>query len=84
MATFSLGGSVGYADPKTLSNRGACRKRPNGTINYAPVYPHPPGAIQEFRLAIPPGVVAGVRERTGTDKCMCTLYRLGWHAQGGS
>jgi long-chain acyl-CoA synthetase len=51
------GGSIGYADPRTLSSKGACRVRPDGTVNKEPGYPYPPGAIQEFRphcvIAVP-------------------------------
>lgn len=46
---FSMGCAVGFACPKTISSKGACRVRPDGTINTTPGYPYPPGAIQEFR-----------------------------------
>lgn len=56
LAAFAMGWEVGYADPKTISSKGACRQRPDGTLNETPAYPYPPGAIQEFR----PSVMAGV------------------------
>jgi len=43
------GSAVGYADPKSISSKGACRQRPDGTVNELPAYPFPPGAIQEFK-----------------------------------
>merc|ERR1719271_49927 len=56
-ANLYLGISFGYADPRTLSSKGACRERPDGTINKEPGWPYPPGAIQEFRphcvIAVP-------------------------------
>mmetsp|Transcript_25743 Transcript_25743/g.67542 ORF Transcript_25743/g.67542 Transcript_25743/m.67542 type:complete len:817 (-) Transcript_25743:202-2652(-) len=53
---FSIGGCLGYADPRTISSKGAVRQLPDGAINDQPKYPNPPGAIQEFR----PTVMAGV------------------------
>lgn len=49
IAMFTLGGAVGFACPKSLSSKGACRKRPDGSLNNRPGFPYPPGAIQEFR-----------------------------------
>mmetsp|Transcript_39453 Transcript_39453/g.91538 ORF Transcript_39453/g.91538 Transcript_39453/m.91538 type:complete len:760 (-) Transcript_39453:97-2376(-) len=46
---FSMGCAVGFACPKTISSKGACRVRPDGTVNVKPGYPFPPGGIQEFR-----------------------------------
>ena len=43
---FAMGGSLGYADPRTISSKGAVRRTPTGEINDQPVYPYPPGAIQ--------------------------------------
>eukprot|EP00927_Polykrikos_kofoidii_P083888 TRINITY_DN8707_c0_g1_i1.p1 TRINITY_DN8707_c0_g1~~TRINITY_DN8707_c0_g1_i1.p1 ORF type:complete len:813 (-),score=144.43 TRINITY_DN8707_c0_g1_i1:82-2520(-) len=51
-----VGTSVGFACPKTISSKGACRQRPDGSINTLPEYPYPPGSIQEFR----PTVMAAV------------------------
>lgn len=48
-STLALGSAVGYADPKTISSKGAIRQCPDGSLNGKPVYPYPPGAIQEFR-----------------------------------
>mmetsp|Transcript_8477 Transcript_8477/g.18471 ORF Transcript_8477/g.18471 Transcript_8477/m.18471 type:complete len:779 (-) Transcript_8477:149-2485(-) len=56
ISNLCLGSAVGFADPRTISSKGACRQRPDGTINTSPGYPYPPGAIQEFR----PSVMAGV------------------------
>lgn len=56
MAVMALGSTVGYADPRTISPKGACRKRPDGTINCTPTYPYPPGGIQEFKPTIMCGV----------------------------
>lgn len=56
IGSLSLGFAVGYADPRTISSKGACRQRPDGTINTKPEYPYPPGAIQEFK----PSVMAAV------------------------
>ena len=44
-----LGVPVGFADPKSISSKGAARVRPDGSVNTTPTYPYPPGAIQEFR-----------------------------------
>lgn len=49
VGNFCMGSAVGFACPKTISSKGACRVMPNGEINTKPEYPHPPGAIQEFR-----------------------------------
>jgi len=49
MTMATLGAAIGFADPRTISSKGACRQRPDGTINTNGVYPYPPGAIQEFR-----------------------------------
>lgn len=56
LTCLRLGVKIGYADPRTLSSTGACRVRPDGTINTAAGYPYPPGAIQEFRPAFMAGV----------------------------
>jgi len=50
------GAAIGFASPQTISSKGACRERPDGTINLKPEWPYPPGAIQEFK----PTVLAGV------------------------
>ena len=42
------GFECGYADPKTISSKGAVRQRPDGSFNEMPNWPYPPGAIQEF------------------------------------
>lgn len=44
-----LGASIGFACPKTISSKGACRVRPDGSVNFTAGYPYPPGGIQEFR-----------------------------------
>ena len=46
MVLFSMGGALGYADPRSISSNGAVRRTPTGEINDQPVYPYPPGAIQ--------------------------------------
>lgn len=56
IGAMSLGFEIGYADPRTISSKGACREKPDGSINTKPEYPYPPGAIQEFR----PTVMAAV------------------------
>ena len=52
-----MGLKIGYADPRTLSSKGACRLTPDGKVNKDPGWPYPPGAIQEFRphalIAVP-------------------------------
>jgi len=53
---FSFGAAVGFACPKTISSKGACRQRPNGSVNMQPSRTYPPGAIQEFA----PTVMAAV------------------------
>jgi long-chain acyl-CoA synthetase len=50
-----MGLRIGYADPRTLSSKGACRVTPEGKVNKDPGWPYPPGAIQEFR---PHGLIA--------------------------
>jgi long-subunit acyl-CoA synthetase (AMP-forming) len=54
---FCYGSQIGYACPKTISSKGACRQKPDGTVNTVAGFPYPPGAIQEFRpsmmLAVP-------------------------------
>lgn len=55
ITAISLGCAVGFANPQTLSSRGACRRRPDGSINYEAKYPYPPGALQEYR---PTAIVA--------------------------
>mmetsp|Transcript_46528 Transcript_46528/g.149452 ORF Transcript_46528/g.149452 Transcript_46528/m.149452 type:complete len:782 (-) Transcript_46528:279-2624(-) len=49
LTNLSLGSAVGFGDPRTISSKGACRQRPDGSINTKGEYPYPPGAIQEFR-----------------------------------
>eukprot|EP00927_Polykrikos_kofoidii_P040294 TRINITY_DN34479_c0_g2_i1.p1 TRINITY_DN34479_c0_g2~~TRINITY_DN34479_c0_g2_i1.p1 ORF type:complete len:811 (-),score=109.09 TRINITY_DN34479_c0_g2_i1:69-2429(-) len=56
ISMFCSGNAVGFADPKTISSKGACRQRPDGTVNRKPAYPYPPGAIQEFKPTFMPGV----------------------------
>lgn len=46
--TFN-GGALGFADPKTITSKGAVRERPDGTLNELPGGEYPPGAIQEFK-----------------------------------
>jgi len=55
---LAFGAAVGYSDPKTISSKGAVRKRPDGTLNFDPTgFGHcPPGGIQEFA----PTVMAAV------------------------
>jgi len=76
MAMIGTGQKLGYADPKTISSKGACRQLPNGTVKKAIGYPDPPGGIQEFRptimAAVPKiwdilkkGVEEGVQEMSG-------------------
>jgi len=54
MLFFGIGGCLGYADPRTISSKGALRQMPDGSLNGTAGYPLPnfqgaPGAIQEFR-----------------------------------
>lgn len=56
MSMFTMGSAIGYACPKTISSKGACRVTPSGDINMKPEYPYPPGGIQEFQ----PTVMAAV------------------------
>jgi long-chain acyl-CoA synthetase len=61
MMFFGIGAAVGYADPRTISSKGALRRLPDGKLNGEPGYPLPnfqgaPGAIQEFR----PSMMAAV------------------------
>jgi long-chain acyl-CoA synthetase len=55
-AMLSIGAEIGFADPRTITSRGACRRRPDGSVNTDPGWPYPPGALQEFR----PSLLAGV------------------------
>jgi len=52
MSCLSMGTAIGFACPKTISSKGACRVMPNGEINTTPGYPYPPGGIQEFRPSL--------------------------------
>merc|ERR1740121_780767 len=56
MSMFCLGASVGFACPKTISSKGACRERPDGSLSTKPDLEYAPGAIQEFK----PTVMAAV------------------------
>lgn len=56
LTNFAMGSEVCFACPRTISSKGACRERPDGTLNQKAEYPYPPGAIQEFR----PTMMAGV------------------------
>jgi len=49
LSMLSMGSALGFACPKTISSKGACRVRTDGSINTTPGYPEPPGSIQEFR-----------------------------------
>jgi len=49
---FCFGAQIGYACPKTISSKGACRQLPDGSVNTTPGYPNPPGGIQEFRPSV--------------------------------
>jgi hypothetical protein len=71
---FCYGSQIGYACPKTISSKGACRQKPDGTVNTVAGYPYPPGAIQEFRpsmmLAVPKVRIRPVQDitRKGWEK----------------
>jgi len=56
LGMLSFGCAIGYADPRTLSSKGACREKPDGTVQTLPDLKYAPGAIQEFK----PTVMAGV------------------------
>jgi len=56
ISMFCLGAAVGFADPKTISSKGACRQRPDGSLSTKPDLKFAPGAIQEFK----PTVMAAV------------------------
>jgi len=56
LSMLAFGCAIGYADPRTLSSKGACRKKPDGSIQTLPNLQYAPGAIQEFK----PSVMAGV------------------------
>jgi len=56
MSMICLGAAVGYACPKTISSKGACRQRPDGSLSTKPDLKFAPGAIQEFK----PTVMAAV------------------------
>ena len=45
-ALVTIGASMGFANPQTLSSKGACRMRPDGTINAVAGFPYPAGGIQ--------------------------------------
>jgi len=49
LTNFANGSAVGFADPRTISSKGACRQLPDGTLNFSAGGQYPPGAIQEFR-----------------------------------
>mmetsp|Transcript_103575 Transcript_103575/g.259755 ORF Transcript_103575/g.259755 Transcript_103575/m.259755 type:complete len:784 (-) Transcript_103575:114-2465(-) len=48
MSMLCMGAEIGFADPRTISSKGACRECDDGSVNFKPGYPNPPGAIQEF------------------------------------
>eukprot|EP00929_Paragymnodinium_shiwhaense_P101103 TRINITY_DN63920_c0_g1_i1.p1 TRINITY_DN63920_c0_g1~~TRINITY_DN63920_c0_g1_i1.p1 ORF type:complete len:693 (+),score=66.50 TRINITY_DN63920_c0_g1_i1:91-2169(+) len=52
LSMFSMGCAVGFGCTKSISSKGACRLRPDGSVNTKPGYPYPPGSIQEFRPTI--------------------------------
>jgi long-chain acyl-CoA synthetase len=56
LAMLSFGCAVGYADPRTISSKGACRRKDDGSLQFKPDLDNAPGAIQEFK----PTVMAGV------------------------
>jgi len=56
MGVLVLGGSIGYADPATLTCKGAIRKLPDGQPNHKDEGPFPAGALQEFSPTIMSGV----------------------------
>jgi len=54
---IAMGSAIGYADPRTISSKGAARRTPSGELNESPQGgQYPAGAIQEFR----PTFMAGV------------------------
>lgn len=83
-----MGAEIGFADPKTISSKGACRMLEDGTLNEDPVYPNPPGGIQEFRptflIAVP--VVwdtfkKGIEEKLAGGSCVIRwLFQVGYSA----
>jgi len=50
MSMLAHGAKLGFADPRTISSKGALRKLPDGSLNGEPTGfgSNPPGAIQEF------------------------------------
>jgi long-chain acyl-CoA synthetase len=62
MMFMSIGSRIGYADPRSISSKGAMRKNPDGELcgekpeHIAAGFLYPPGAIQEFK----PTVMAAV------------------------
>lgn len=49
IAMLSIGAEIGYADPKTITSKGAVRLTSDGEIHDQAGYPEPPGGIQEFQ-----------------------------------
>eukprot|EP00636_Phaeomonas_parva_P006026 CAMPEP_0118854572 /NCGR_PEP_ID=MMETSP1163-20130328/2733_1 /TAXON_ID=124430 /ORGANISM="Phaeomonas parva, Strain CCMP2877" /LENGTH=778 /DNA_ID=CAMNT_0006787319 /DNA_START=215 /DNA_END=2551 /DNA_ORIENTATION=+ len=87
--TISMGVPIGFADPKSISSRGAARMRPDGTVHATAGYPYPPGAIQEFRPTILVAVPKiwdifkkGVEENVGKSSAVIKyLFRVAFAAR---
>jgi long-chain acyl-CoA synthetase len=56
MGILVLGASIGYADPATLTCKGAIRKLPDGQSNHKDEGPFPAGALREFSPTVMNGV----------------------------
>jgi long-chain acyl-CoA synthetase len=56
ISMLANGTAIGFADPKTISSKGACRQTPSGGVNTQPGGAHPPGASEEFKPTIMVGV----------------------------
>jgi long-chain acyl-CoA synthetase len=50
---FSMGGILGFSDPRTISSKGAIRRTPEGSDNTLPGYPHPPGGMNSDQQSWP-------------------------------
>jgi long-chain acyl-CoA synthetase len=75
-----VGAEIGFSDTKTITSKGAVRQREDGTMNYSPAWPDPPGGVQEFRptlmVAVPivwDSFKKTIEEGIGAKSCL-----VGW------
>eukprot|EP00933_Yihiella_yeosuensis_P034034 TRINITY_DN27597_c0_g1_i1.p1 TRINITY_DN27597_c0_g1~~TRINITY_DN27597_c0_g1_i1.p1 ORF type:complete len:794 (+),score=161.71 TRINITY_DN27597_c0_g1_i1:76-2457(+) len=89
VAMTSQGARLGFADPRTLSSKGALRVTDEGEFKSTPGWPYPPGAIQEFcptvMAAVPiiwDTLKKGAEEAIGQKSCVVQfLFQVAFAAQ---